>query len=190
MLQDFLASGTLNIVYAAAVFTSFIFAVVILLGAEFGEAIGVDAGTDADTGADFISVSPFALAMFGASFGITGLLTRLWLEMTAIPSIAVSAVAGFVVGAAAQVFFIYVLSPSKSSHYSLQQDALHRQVEVITTIPANGLGEIAFDNVSGRVKLGARSSTGKQIKRGTVARIERITGRVAIVTPIGEGQES
>lgn len=190
MLQEFLASGTLNIVYAAAVFTSFIFAVIILLGAEFGDAVGLGGEADADTGVDFISVSPFALAMFGASFGITGLVTRLWLEMSAIPSIAISAVAGFVVGAAAQVFFIYVLSPSKSSHYSLQQDAVHRQAEVITTIPANGLGEIAFDNISGRVKLGARSATGKQIRRGTLVRIERITGRVAIVTPVEEEQAS
>ncbi len=184
MLQEFLASGTLNIVYAAAVFISFIFAVIILLGAELGDAIGL--GGEADTGTDFISVSPFALAMFGASFGITGLITRLWLAMNAIPSVAISAGAGFVVGIVAQLFFIYVLSPSKSSHYSLQQDALHRQVEVITTIPANGLGEIAFDNVSGRVKLGARSATGKQIRRGTLVRIERITGRVAIVTPVEE----
>ncbi len=189
MLQEFLASGTLNIVYAVAVFTSFIFAVVILLGAEFGDALDLDleADIDADSGVDFISVSPFALAMFGASFGLTGLITRLWLDMEAIPSVLWSAAAGLVIGAAAQAFFIYVLSPSKSSHYSLQRDALDRQVEVITTIPANGLGEIAYDNVSGRVKLGARSNTGKQIKRGVLVRIERITGRVAVVTPVDEG---
>lgn len=188
MLQEFLASGTLNIAYATAVFVSFIFAVVILLGAEFGDALDLDAGADvdADSGVDFINISPFALAMFGATFGLVGLITRLWLDMDAIPSILWSASIGLVVGAMAQAFFIYVLSPSKSSHYSLQQDALDRQVEVVITIPANGLGEIAYDNVSGRVKLGARSATGKQIKRGTLVRIERVTGRVAVVAPIEE----
>lgn len=180
MLQEFLASGTLNIVYAMAVLTSFVFAVIILVGGEFGDTPDVDV----DSGVDFLSVSPFALAMFGAAFGLTGLVTRLWLDMTAIPSILWATGAGVVVGAASQVFFIYVLSPSKSSHFSLQQDALNREVEVITTIPADGLGEIAFDNVSGRVKLGARSSTGEQIRRGALVRIERITGRVAVVTPV------
>ncbi len=35
---------------------------------------------------------------------------------------------------------------------------------------------IAFDNVSGRVTLGARSATGKQIVNGVAVRIEQVTG--------------
>jgi membrane protein implicated in regulation of membrane protease activity len=186
MLSEFWASGTLNLVYAGVVLTSFVFALITLLGAEFGDAIdlGFDADVDADTGFDFISVSPFALAIFGAAFGMTGLITRLWLDMEAVPSVLWAVSAGIVVGGLAQVFFIYVLSPSKSSHFSLVDDAVGREVEVIVTIPGSGLGEIAYDNVSGRVKLGARSATGKQIKRGEIVRIERVTGRVAVVRPI------
>jgi hypothetical protein len=186
MLKEFLASGTLNLVYAGVVLTSFVFALITLLGAEFGDALdlGFDADVDADTGFDFISVSPFALAIFGAAFGMTGLIARLWLEMEAIPSILWAVVVGIVVGGLAQVFFIYVLSPSKSSHFSLADDAVGREVEVITTVPGSGLGEIAYDNVSGRVKLGARSATGKQIKRGAIVLIERVTGRVAMVRPV------
>ncbi|MCA9934776.1 MAG: NfeD family protein [Ardenticatenaceae bacterium] len=188
MLSEFLASGTLNLVYAGVVFTSFIFALVTLFGAEMGDALhlDLDLDTDVDGGTDFISVSPFALAIFGAAFGMTGLVTRLWLELDSVPSILWATGVGLIIGVSAQVFFIYVLSPSKSSHFSLSDDAVGRDVEVITTIPGNGLGEIAFDNVSGRVKLGARSSTGKQIKRGALVKIERVTGRVAVVHPIEE----
>lgn len=183
MLSEFLASGTLNLIYAGVVLTSFIFAVVILLGAEFGDVLDFDFGADADvdTDFDFISVSPFALAIFGAAFGMTGLVTRLWLEMSAIPSILWAFGVGVVIGGAAQAFFIYVLSPSRSSHFSLADDAVGREVVVITTIPGNGLGEVAYDSASGRVKLGARSVTGKQIKRGEMVSIERVTGRVAVV---------
>jgi len=184
MLQEFLASGTLNLVYAGVVLISLVFAVVVLFGAELGDAFDFDMDVDADTGFDFIAISPFSLAMFGATFGVTGLITRLWLEMEPIPSILWATVLGLVIGLAAQALFIYVLSPTKSSHFSLAEDGIGREVEVITTIPGNGLGEIAYDNISGRVKLGARSETGKQIKRGELVKIERVTGRVAVVRPI------
>lgn len=183
MLNEFLASGTLNLVFAGVVLVSFIFAVITLLGAEFGDALNLDFDVDADvdTGFDFISVSPFALAIFGATFGLTGLIARLWLEMDAVPSILWAVGVGILVGASAQAFFIYVLSPSRSSHFNLSDDAVGREVEVIISIPAGGLGQVAFDNVSGRVTLGARSNSGTEIRRGETVLIERITGRVAVV---------
>ncbi|MFQ5398025.1 MAG: hypothetical protein ACE5E7_00340 [Anaerolineae bacterium] len=186
MLKEFLDSGTLNLVYAGVVLSSFVFAVITLVGAEFSDALSLDFDVDADTdsGLDFISVSPFALAMFGAAFGMAGLITRLWLEMEAIPSILWAVGVGTVVGTAAQAFFLYVLSPTKSSHFSLAGDTAGREAEVIITIPKKGLGTIAFDNISGRVTLGARSSTGKQIQRGALVTIERVTGRVAVVRPL------
>lgn len=186
MLQEFLSSGTLNLIYAGVVLISFIFAVLSLLGAEVGDALDFDVDADADTGIDFVNISPFALAMFGAFFGLTGLITRLWLDMDTIPSVLWAVGVGLVVGAVSQALFIYVLSPTKSSHYSLAEDATGREAEVIITVPGSGLGTIAFDNVSGRVTLGARSATGRQIKSGQFVRIERITGRVAIVRPVDE----
>jgi hypothetical protein len=183
MIEEFLASGTLNIVYASAVFVSFIFAAITLIGAEAGDALDIDFDADSDGGFDFISISPFSLAMFGAAFGLVGLVTRLWLEMEAIPSILWAAGIGIIFGIAAQALFIYELSPSKSSHFSLSDDAAGREAEVIITIPGNGRGTIAFDNVSGRITLGARSATGKQIKRGEFVTIERIIGRIAVVQP-------
>ncbi len=182
MIEELFASGTLNIVYTAAVFVSFVFALISLLGAEVTDALDFDIDGDGEVG--FISISPFALAMFGAAFGVTGLITRIWLEMDTIPSILWASGMGFVVGIAAQAFFFYVLSPSKSSHFRLQDDGIGREAEVIITIPQDGLGTIAFDNVSGRVTLGARSATNQPIARGQFVTIERITGRVAVVKPI------
>lgn len=184
MFEDFFSSGALNFIYAAAVIVSFIFAIVTLLGAEFGDALDFDADVDADTGVDFLSISPFGLAMFGAAFGLTGLITRLWFDMDAGPSLVWATVVGLAVGALAQILFLYVFSPSKSSHYSLSADAVGRNAQVIITVPNEGLGKIAFDNVSGRVTLGARSTTGKQIVSGEAVRIEQVTGRVAMVRPV------
>jgi hypothetical protein len=176
MVQEFLQSGALNLVYAAVLFISFIFALLSMLGAD-----GAELGGDADMDMGLISISPFMLAAFGSTFGLIGLITRLYFDMEALPSLVWATGIGLIFGIAAQAFFIYVLSPSKSSHYSLQDDAVGRQAEVIVTIPADGLGTIAYDNVSGRVTLGARSSNGQEIPRGKLIQIERVTGRVAVV---------
>ncbi len=77
MFEDFFSSGALNFVYAAAVIVSFVFAIMSLLGSEFGDALDFDADVEAD-GIDFLRISPFGLAMFGAAFGVTGLITTLW----------------------------------------------------------------------------------------------------------------
>jgi membrane protein implicated in regulation of membrane protease activity len=186
MLNELFASGTLNLVYIGIVLLSFLYALITLLGAEIGDAFDLGLDVDSDTGIDFINISPFAMAMFGTTFGLVGLITRLWFEMDAIPSIIWAAVLGLVIGGAAQAFFIYVLSPSRSSHYNLSADAIGREAEVITTIPAGGVGEIAFNNVSGRVKLGARATDNQAIPFGTVVIIKRVVGRVAFVHPVLE----
>jgi membrane protein implicated in regulation of membrane protease activity len=185
MLGDFFSSGALNFVYAAAVIVSFIFAIVSLLGTEFGDSIDFDADVEAD-GIDFLRISPFGLAMFGAAFGVTGLITSLWFDMAAGASLFWAVVVGLGVGILAQLLFLYVFSPSKSSHYSLSADAVGRDAQVIVTVPNEGVGKIAFDNVSGRVTLGARSATGKQIMSGEAVRIEQVTGRVALVRPVDD----
>ena len=186
MLEEIFASGTLNLVYAGIVVISFLFALLSLLGAELGETLDVALDVDGDSGFDFINVSPFALAMFGTTFGMVGLITRVWYEMEPIPSLLWAVGLGVVIGGVGQAVFLYVLSPSKSSHYSLQNDAIGRDAEVITSIPPGGLGEIAFNNVSGRVKLAARSSAGETITYGDVVIIKRIVGRVAYVQPVEE----
>ena len=111
MLEEIFASGTLNLVYAGIVIISFLFALVSLLGAEIGESLDVALDVDGDSGFDF---SPFSLAMFGTAFGMVGLITRIWYDMQPIPSLLWATGLGFLIGAMAQGFFIYVLSPSRS----------------------------------------------------------------------------
>jgi membrane protein implicated in regulation of membrane protease activity len=182
MLQELLASGTLNLIYATIIVISFLFAVLSLLGLEIGDALDFDT----DTGLDFISISPFALAMFGSAFGLAGLLTRIWLEMDAIPSILWALGVGVLFGALAQLFFLAVLSPSKSSHFSFREDAINREAQVVLTIPKDGIGSVTYTNISGRVTLGARSATGQPIEAGALVVIERLAGRVAMVRRLEE----
>lgn len=182
MIEDLFASGTLNLIYSIVSLISFLFALLSLIGAEIGEVLDFD--IDGDTGFDFVNISPFALAMFGSTFGVVGLITHVWLEMSSVPSILWATGLGIAIGGAAQAFFFYVLSPTSSSHFTLKDDAVGREAEVVTTVPQQGLGEVAFTNVSGRIKLGARSNTGEPIKSGHIVIIEKIVGRVALVRPL------
>lgn len=186
MLQDLFSFDLLNLVYAGIVVLSFLFAVFSLIGAEVGDAIDFDGGADSEGIFDFASISPFAMAMFGSAFGLAGLLSRLWLDLEAIPSILVATGAGLIMGGLAHVIFLKILSPSRSSHYSMSTDAIGREAEVAITIPDEGLGQISFNNVSGRVTLGARSSEGIQINTGDLVTIEKIVGRVAYVSLAAE----
>ena len=184
MLREFLASGTLNLVYAGTVLVSFLFVLLTLIGSEVGDAFDFDIDVDTDGGFDLMSVSPFSIAMFGAAFGVTGIITRLSFMMDTVPSLLWATGVGLIFGVVAQAFMIFVLMPTKSGHFNLASDVLEREAEVIVTIPKEGLGTIAYDNVSGRVTLGARSANGEEIRRGQFVMIERVTGRVALVWPI------
>ena len=174
----------LDIVYAVIVILSFIFAFLSLIGAGIDQLIDFDIGTDGEGPFELVGISPFSAATFGSAFGLTGLITHLWMEMDTIPSILWATGVGLLFGGLAQVFFLYVLSPSKSSHFSLERDAIGKEAEVIVAIPTEGLGQIAYTNVGGRQKLGARTGTGKEIPSGTVVVIKKIVGRVAIVETI------
>ncbi len=183
MMEALFGDSVLNLIYAAIVLISFLFAVVSLVGAEFGELFSFD--LDGDTGFDFISISPFALAAFGAVFGATGLIARLAFEQAALASLIWATGLGLLFAVVAQAFFIYILAPSKSSHVSILNDAVGREAEVVITIPGRGQGRIAYTNVSGRMTLGARSLTGEPIATGDLVVIEKIVGRVALVKPAG-----
>jgi hypothetical protein len=173
----------LDIVYASIVVISFIFAFLSLIGAGLDQVIDFDVDADGNGPFDLVGISPFSAAVFGSAFGLTGLITHLWFEMEAIPSLLWAIGVGILFGGVAQVIFLYILSPSKSSHYKLERDAIGREAEVTLGIPSDGLGQISYTNVSGRVRLGARSETGKEIRTGNLVTIKKIVGRVAIVGP-------
>ncbi len=183
MISELLNSGALNTTYAIVLGISFLFALLSLLGAELGEILDFDVDVEGD-GIDFINISPFALAMFGSIFGLTGLVTRMMIGMGAIGSLLWATLFGVLVGIGAQAFFITVLAPSRSSHFSIEEDGEGRTANVTTTIPASGKGVIAYQNRSGRVQLGARSVTGEPISTGEAVIIEKVAGRVAFVRPV------
>lgn len=195
IFSDFFSENPLYIVYAAALLIGLIYAVFLLFFHGISEALGnLDLQADLNTGdldlisadgaAEATGVSMLAIASFVSSFGAFGLIAATLLGAGAVLSFVLALVGGILIGIAAQVFFLYILSPTISSE--VHQTRLIGQVAEITTpIPPHGVGQIAFVAQGSRVTYSARATDEtRALERGTPVRIERIVGGMAYVTEI------
>lgn len=197
LLSDVFQGSALNMLYGIALLIGVIYAAFLMFFQGIGDLFGdfaIDIHADHDLGdmqlvdshgvREATGVSTLAIASFVTAFGGGGLLSRLLIDANGAISIVVALASGLVFGIAAQMFFVYILSPTISSE--VQQTKLIGVVaEIVTPIPVNGIGQIAFVAQGSRVTYSARATDNTQnMQRGTPVRIERIVGGVAYVSPI------
>ena len=127
-----------------------------------------------------------AISGFITAFGAFGLASTTLLGAGTVLSLLAAVVGGVLVGGAAQLFFIQVLSPTASSN--VQLSALKgTQAEVTVPVPPVGMGQIACVAGGQRITLSARSSAGVAIGRGQPVVIDSIRDNVAYVSmPAGD----
>jgi membrane protein implicated in regulation of membrane protease activity len=197
VISDVLGDSTLNLIYAVALCIGVVYAIFLLFFHGIGDALG-DLGLDlhldllgghdidlhADGAHEAAGVSTLAIASFVSSFGGFGLISVTLFGAGTISSLFAALFGGIVVGIAAQLFFLYILSPTVSSE--VRQASLIGQVAEITTpIPANGVGQIAFVAQGSRVTYTARATDiAEAVARGTPVRIERIVGGMVYVSKL------
>lgn len=194
--HDVLGGSTLNLIYAAALFAGMVYSLFLLFFQGIGDALGhldidlsghhfdLGGGHHADGSGEATGVSMLAIASFVSSFGAVGLISVSLFDASAPVSLIAALTGGIVMGILAQLFFVYILSPTVSSEVH-QANLIGIVGEVITPIPSNGLGQIAFVAQGSRMTYSARATESEEnYKRGTPVRIERIVGGVAYVSPI------
>jgi hypothetical protein len=158
-----------------------------------GHSIGTGAhdinlGHTADAGANVDNpmvkvptLSPITIASFVTAFGAFGLIGLGLFDATTRISLVWAAGGGLVIAVIAHFAFGYFLiAPQGSSEVQLRA-LIGCEAEVITPIPADSVGEIAFVAQGGRVTYTAKSANGIPIPRGTSVVIEKIIGGVAVV---------
>lgn len=129
------------------------------------------------------SLSPVAIASFVTAFGGVGLIAQGMFSASDVWSLVAATVGGFGVAALAHFAFTYFLiKPQGSSEVTLK-DIIGAVAEVVTPIPADSVGEIAFVAQGGRMTCPAKSATGQSLARNTTVVIERMVGGVAFVRP-------
>lgn len=190
----------LTVLYLALLGVGVIYAILILIGGALhdlhlpgldlhvgGHEIGpvhVDVGGDVGNPEVKVpSLSPITLASFVTAFGAFGLIAIGLFEASGRASLVWAIVGGLIVAVIAHFAFGYFLiAPQGSSEVRLK-DIVGATAEVITPIPADSVGEVAFVAQGGRVTYTARSAGGRPIARGTAVLIEKVIGGVAIVRP-------
>jgi hypothetical protein len=129
------------------------------------------------------SLSPITIASFITAFGAFGLISMGLFEASSRISLIWAIIGGLIIAAIAHFAFGYFLiAPQGSSEVHLR-DLFGTVAEVITPIPADSVGEVAFVAQGGRLTYTAKSMAGVAIPRGTTVIIDHISGGVAVVRP-------
>ena len=154
-------------------------------GADIGTGGHAEAGFD-DSGVPGVSFfSPTVLASFVTAFGAGGLiLTSIESTKSVWISAPVSAVIGAVIAGATFMFFNAMFSKTQSSSESHVASLVGQTASIITPIPKDGIGEIAYVQGGSRYSAPARSEGGVPISADKPVKITRIVGTQFYVEPI------
>lgn len=190
------------IFYLICLGTGFLFA---LLGAIFGELAGhgfefghdVDAGGGPELGGhEFDVASPDGMDMPGASFfnmitlstfvaffGLSGLMGLWVLRLSPLQSLVMALPIALAVAAAQFALYVKLFIKAQASSEATMSEILGCEAEVITTIPAVGMGEIAYVIKGTRYTGAAASSDEVEITRGTRVHVVNIRSNTLVVRP-------
>jgi len=159
------------------------FLVISLVFGEVFELFGLDFHSGdfnlADGGHGFIDsrvVSVFVTAFGG--FGAIGV----WSGMNTLTSSLLGVAGGVALALVVSLFGKFLLSQQASSSVSSKQ-LVGRSAQVVTTIPAGGVGQVSCRIGEERLEKLARSADGTELKHGALVRIDDIAGDSIIVSP-------
>lgn len=144
-----------------------------------------DATTSEHTGNDTASgpspFNPLVIASAITAFGAVGLIAKTGFGMGDILSTAVAL--GFAGLTGTLIFFgiVKFMYGSQSNSVFSLEDLTNTEAEVITPIPVNGMGEIAYVQNGVRYNLTAVSDRHEEIPRGAAVIIKEVAGNAAKV---------
>jgi len=139
-----------------------------------------------DTGLPGLSpFSPTTITCFVTAFGAFGLLfTRI--EATRSPwlSAPLAIVCALATAAAVVALFSWIFHKTQSSSEARIGSLVGTTGTIITPIPANGVGEIAYVQAGSRYTAPARDERGAPVSNGQTVKIVRIVGSQFYVVPV------
>ena len=129
--------------------------------------------------------SPLALATFITFIGGFGLMAKHGFAasdtLSLLVAIPLAMATAYVVTYAAW----RVVQGSRGSSQILNADFIGADGEVLTSIPAGGVGEVAAQVRGQRFTGPAREAGGQAVRAGTIVRVERLVGSTMVVTAGG-----
>jgi len=150
-----------------------------------GTAGHAEAGFNNQDMPGFSPVSPTTIASFITAFGGFGMIfTNLPLTRSPWVSAPLATLSGFAI--AGMVFWLFhkVFSWTQSSSESRVDTLVGETATVITPIPENAVGEIAYVQLGTRYTAPARAEEGLPVPSGQAVKITRIVGAQFYVVPV------
>jgi membrane protein implicated in regulation of membrane protease activity len=121
--------------------------------------------------------SPTVLACFVTAFGAAGLvLTNIPATHSVWISAPLASVIGVILAALAFVIFNWMFKKTQSSSESRVASVVGLTASIVSPIPENGVGEIAYIQGGCRYTAPARTENGKPVPNGQPVRVTRILG--------------
>src|SRR5436305_8243212 len=175
------------IIYTACLALGLIFTIISATMGHFfgGHDGGGDVGTGghAEAGYDHSGLpgisffSPTVLACFVTAFGACGIiLSKIEATKSVWISAPISAMAGAMMALLTFMLFNYMFKKTQSSSESRVATLIGHTASIITPIPINGVGEIAYVQGGARYTAPARTEAGTPVPAGKPVRIPRIAG--------------
>lgn len=143
------------------------------------------AGADGHPGSDSVDgpspLNPLVISSAITAFGAVGLAAKAGFGMGDILSAVVALAFAGIIGVVIFYGIVKFMYGSQSNSMFSLDDLADTEAEVITPIPAKGMGEIAYVINGVRYNLSARSSDGVEIGRGAAVIIRSVSGNAAFV---------
>lgn len=152
------------------------------VGMDGSAQIGMDghgdiAGGDAGLGeVHFPLFSPVVLASFITAFGAGGALGLMVFGLLPVLSLLPAIGAGLLVGLLVGFVVMKIYKVAQTNAVTTAKSLLGQLAEVVETIPASGVGEIAYSGKSSRASGPARSENNCDIQRHALVTITRVVG--------------
>ena len=137
-----------------------------------------------DVGAHLSPVSSITIAMFITSFGGVGFFLQQSPSGNLLFSLPLALVSGFVIAGIAFYILYRIFSTTQASSSYTRESVLDLEAEVITSIPANGVGEIAYTARGSRSSAPARAEDQEAIPKHAIVRMTRVAGNIFYVREI------
>ncbi len=157
-----------------------------------GHLFGGDAGdTHMDIGTDLpmSPLSPTVIATFLTGFGGGGMLANSYFQLSVGKGVLVAILCGILLsGGTYTVLFFLFRETQAGAEFSLD-DMVGRTVQVITTIPEGGTGEIAVEAKGSRINGPAKSVDGRAIPRNAAVTVVRVVGNLYYVQEVSPAAE-
>lgn len=180
-----------DVIYLVCFFVGFGFALISALvsgvfsgGAEAHVGAGHDIHATAGDSVHFPLLSPVTLSMFVSSFGGAGYIYKHVLLLDTAVHVTLAAITACGIALTIAWILYRVFQMTQGSSEAHVADLIGIEAEVITAIPHDGLGEIAYSAKQARYNAPARTADNKALGPHTIVKIVRILGGTYIVEKV------